>query len=468
MGLVGLVSAAVPATAAAARVPRLVVGELRLQPCPDLDATWCGSIERLLDATNPSLGTIDIHFEWLPATGRSTGTVVAVEGGPGYATTLSRDSYIDLFEPLLAHRDLLLVDNRGTGQSGAIDCPALQSGEGEYVANVGACGAQLGATAWAYGTADAADDVAAVIEQLRVDPVDLYGDSYGTYFGQVFTVRHPDLLRSVVLDAAYPVQADDYLYVTAGPTANHAMAVSCERSPECAALPTTADQRLRALLDIVRASPITGTGFDADGNEHDIVIDAPELIDMTRSAAYGYGVYRELDPAIRAFLDDGDAVPLLRISAEQGVVGVSDPAEFSDGLYAAVSCIDYPQPFDLTQPLPVRLEQLEANLADDQATTPDVFAPFTIDEYGGADWQELDSCLGWPEPPAGRQPASAIVPGTPYPDVPTLVLSGELDSLTTPDEGAQVAGRFPSVTHVIVANEFHVSALADRYGCAAA
>jgi pimeloyl-ACP methyl ester carboxylesterase len=467
--LIGLIAGPLEPSPLAARASaaRLEVGQLRLRPCPDLPGTWCGNVDRPVDAVIPSLGTIGIHFEWRPATGQSMGTIVAVEGGPGYASTLSRDYYIDLYQPLLQDHDLLIVDNRGTGQSGAIDCPGLQSGIGDYITNIGKCGQQLGDAAWAYGTADAADDLAAIVQQLEVAPVDLYGDSYGTYFGQVFSVRHPDLLRSVVLDAAYPVQANDYLYVTSAPAANHAMAVSCERSPRCNELPTTADQRLRALLDIVRVTPITGTGFDADGNPYDIVIDAPELIDVTRAAAYGYGVIREFDPAVRAFLDHGDALPLLRISAEQGVGGVSDPAEFSDGLYVAVSCVDYPQPFDLSASREVRRQQLEANLANDQATNPDVYAPFTLDEYRRADWQELDSCLRWPKPPTHRQAASAIVSGTPYPDVPTLVLSGELDSLTTPAEGAEVAARYPSVTWVEVANEFHVSAVADRYGCAA-
>lgn len=470
LGLVLATSIVVPAAVPAqAGPPRLEVGRLSLHPCHDVDGAWCGSVQRPVDALLPHLGTIDIHFEWHPATGpgASAGTIVAVEGGPGYPSTLSRDYYLELFEPMLADHDMLLVDNRGTGKSDAIDCPGLQSGTGDYVKNVGACGAQLGDAAWAYGTADAADDMAAIIERLQAAPVDLYGDSYGTYFGQVFSVRHPDLLRSVVLDAAYPVQADDYLYVTAAPAATHATTVSCDRSPACAALPTTPDQRLRALLDIVRVIPIAGIGFDADGGAHDIVIDAPELLDLTRAAAYGYGLTRELDPAVRAFLDRGDALPLLRLSAEQYAEGGYPAEEFSDGQYAAVSCIDYPQPFDLTQSREVRRQQLEANLADDQATMPDVFAPFTIDEYRRADWQELDACLRWPKPPPHRTPASAITPGTPYPAVPTLVLSGELDSLTTPTEGAQVAARYPSVTFVEVGNEFHVSALADRHGCAA-
>lgn len=138
--LVALVAAPIDAVPVAASSPRLMVGSLRLHPCPDLEATWCGDIDRPLDSSIPALGQIGIHFEWRPALHASTGTIVAVEGGPGYASTLSRDYYIDLFEPLLQDHDLLIVDNRGTGQPGAIDCPGLQSETGDYVKNVGKCG----------------------------------------------------------------------------------------------------------------------------------------------------------------------------------------------------------------------------------------------------------------------------------------------------------------------------------------
>jgi len=52
---------------------------------------------------------------------------VATEGGPGYPPPFSRQEYLDLFAPLLASHDFVLMDNRGTGQSGALDCPALQA-----------------------------------------------------------------------------------------------------------------------------------------------------------------------------------------------------------------------------------------------------------------------------------------------------------------------------------------------------
>ena len=69
------------------------------------------------------------------------------------------------------------------------------------------CAAKLGDRFDLYGSALSADDLSAVITALQLGPVDLYGDSYGTFFAQVFLGRHPDQLRSVVLDSAYPTSA---------------------------------------------------------------------------------------------------------------------------------------------------------------------------------------------------------------------------------------------------------------------
>ena len=68
-----------------------------------------------------------------------------------------------------------------------------------------------------YTTALSADDLAAVIAALRLGRVDLYGDSYGTFFTQVFAGRHPGLVRSVVLDGAYPTYGENAWYPTQGP-----------------------------------------------------------------------------------------------------------------------------------------------------------------------------------------------------------------------------------------------------------
>ena len=206
-----------PAVAAAAP-KELTVGRVKLRPCKDLPGAWCGRLRVPFDRADPRAGTIPIGFEWYPAaSGRAAGTVVAMEGGPGYPSTGSRDYYLELFVPLLRSRNLLLVDNRGTGTSALVNCKPLQrwraaDGNPEYLRRVAACGRQLNRTralpgggfvhgSDLYGTANAARDLAEVLAALRTGRVDLYGDSYGSYFAQTFAARYPARLRSVTLDA---------------------------------------------------------------------------------------------------------------------------------------------------------------------------------------------------------------------------------------------------------------------------
>ncbi len=217
----------------------LRVGSLTLETCRDVNA-YCGRLDRPFDPTGAIPGRISIHFEYYPHTapGKSEGTLVATEGGPGYPATLSRDDYLALFKPLRASRDFVLMDNRGTGQSAAIDCHVLQTGEKWTIETVAGCGEFLGTRAPLYSTAYAADDLAAILAALHTGRIDLYGDSYGTYFEQVFAVRHPEVLRSIVLDGAYPLDGPDYAwYPNYAPAMRAKFNLACQRSDACAKLP---------------------------------------------------------------------------------------------------------------------------------------------------------------------------------------------------------------------------------------
>ena len=122
-----------------------MVGNLVLHHCPDAPA-YCGSVERALDPTGAVGGTIEVHFEFYPHTDHSQQAlepIAAAEGGPGFATTGSRDQYLGLFAPLFDRRDLLLVDERGTGKSQAVNCPLLQSEPNPLFLGIKACSAQL-------------------------------------------------------------------------------------------------------------------------------------------------------------------------------------------------------------------------------------------------------------------------------------------------------------------------------------
>jgi pimeloyl-ACP methyl ester carboxylesterase len=438
-----------------------------LESCGRRTVVLCGTISRLLDPEDPSGATIDINFELYPARNHRQpplGTIVAVEGGPGYASTASRDYYLELFDPLLSQRQLLLVDNRGTGYSGAIDCPELQSYEGDYLANIKLCGEQLGDTSDLYGSALAADDMAAVLDALAISQIDLYGDSYGTFFAQTFAVRHPERVRTVVLDAAYPVEDQDPWYRDINRAVVDAFGKVCERDPGCAALGNDPIETLEKLASALEAEPLEGSAPDADGIMRDVFLDAPMLSYLTGVATYGVPVYRELDAAARAYLDLNDPLPLLRIAAEQNYYGDAGLVEeFSEGLYIATICNDYPQLWDINSPLADRPAQFEAARLDLIAREPEAFAPYTIDQWLASPWTEFESCMGWPAPSnwVPPYPANHV-----YPDTPILVLVGDLDSITSPEGAEKAASFFPNSTFVAVANVAHVTALVDYSRCA--
>ena len=140
-----------------------------LRPCPRYGPrALCGTVRRPWDPTGDVPGKVGIGFVSGAGGDDSRaplGTIVAHEGGPGYPATGTAGSYRALFRPLLERRNLLLVDQRGTGRSAPIDCPELQDLVGTYADAAEVCGARLGDHAHLYGTELAADDLAAVIDR---------------------------------------------------------------------------------------------------------------------------------------------------------------------------------------------------------------------------------------------------------------------------------------------------------------
>ena len=401
-------------------------------------------------------------------------------GGPGFPTTGSADSYLGTFGPLLAHRNLLLVNLRGTGNSSAFLCKALQNwraayGIAAYTVDTGKCGRQLNrmrrpgggfvAASDRYTTAFAARDVALVLRRLRTRKVDFYGDSYGTFFGQTFTARYASLLRSVTLDSAYPVSQANPFYPHMIVTARHAFNLSCDRSAAChRAAPGRAWATIGNLARFLRAHKVAGWTRAPGGRRVFERVTVADLSEMVNDAGSDSGVYRELDPAARALLRDHDKAPLLRLTQQDVFTGTSGPVrDFNDGLYQAVTCLDYPQPFSYANSPAQRAASYARALA---ALPPDAFAPFTVNEWVTEPEEEFDACLDWPAP-QGRVPPITIPPPYAPRNLPVLVLSGDLDSLTTPFEGQQVARDMgPSARWVLFRNDTHVNAMDDVFGCA--
>ncbi len=381
-----------------ARAP-IRVGALTLPPCATSKLAWCASIPIPLDYTDPTAPDLSLYFEWLPTTATATpdGTILAIQGGPGDPTTADRDDYRGAFGDLLRTRNLLMVDLRGTGRSSVITCDAAQrwsAGTGteqSYIDAVGACGTQLDHT-WRradgsyvaasdlFTTANAARDIDRLLTLLHTGKVDFYGDSYGTYFGQTLAARYASDLRSVTLDAAYPVLGANPFYPDAIAAAQAAFNTACQRSVAChTAAPGASWSRIGRLATRLRAGAITGATTTPNGDAITESVGIGQLIQLINIAGYDNGVYHDLDPAIRALLSDGDTQPLLRLAAQEIDNSDSgDPADFSAGLYAATTCSDYPQPFPASASVVERAADYRAAVAQ---LPPSTFAPFTVHEW---------------------------------------------------------------------------------------
>jgi pimeloyl-ACP methyl ester carboxylesterase len=453
------------------------VGSLLLERCSVVPA-YCGRLHRPLDPTGAVPGEISIYFEFYPHSGaaKSNGTLVATEGGPGYPATGSREDYIALWRPLRKGWDLLLMDNRGTGKSGAIDCPALQNAMQWTVDLIAACGRMLGNRSALYSTAYAADDLAAILSQLEAGPIDLYGNSYGTYFEQVFAVRHPHALRSVVLDGAYPLSGADYAwYPTYAPAMRAKFDIVCGRSATCAKLPGSSIEHVLPVIEQLRLNAFRARAADSDGKERTFTANASALAIVMFAGAPALATVKEVDAAARAF-QGGDRAPLLRLMAETRSAVDSrdphaDPMKWSAGLAAAVMCQDPPQIFDMRLPPALRAADRDRALDERRRSFPDTYAPFTIDEYRAMplDYSFLDQCVAWPVSPAGHPASQVGAAGAAYPDVPALIISGELDNMTTVQNGTAVARAFKHGRQVVLANSLHINALPRaRSTCAAA
>jgi pimeloyl-ACP methyl ester carboxylesterase len=440
-----------------AAAPSGAAAAVKRHKCADAPAgTRCGSIRVPLDRTGAVPGRITIEFERYPSRGRREGTMLAIEGGPGYGTTDSRTSYLPLLGSLRDRRDLLLVDLRGTGLSGALDCKTFRRNVKRYVARAGQCAREIGPRRDFYGTGDAVDDIAAVLDALRIPQVDLYGDSYGTYAGQAFAARHPTRLRSLVLDGAYPVPGTDPSLGDLAEATQRALRAVCEG--RCGEDPVAVASRFAAR---VRARPFTARGLNTEGERVRVRVDETSFAALVQSGYGNVPMYRDLIGAIRSF-EAGDRAPLLRLFAENKLdTTASAVRSFSEAAYLAVTCHDYPQMWDPFANAAERRRQLAANVASQPLER---FAPISPAVWTNLDYEGARACLNWPAPAGGAPP---VMPGATYPPVPTLVINGELDNITSTEQAREVAARFPRATFVETANTVHISAISDRDNCAA-
>ncbi|MDX6410123.1 MAG: hypothetical protein QOE13_3194 [Gaiellaceae bacterium] len=421
-------------------------------------AARSGTVTVPLDRADPAAGTTRVAYRLIPRRDRSSpaqATILFNPGGPGQAPIGLAAVVRRGLGPLLEHRDLLLVDPRGAGRSDALHCrgerdPGLAfAAHDAFIRAIGDCGRRLGPRARMYGSAAIADDFESVRAELGINTLDLWGESYGTYLMTVFASRHPEHVRSIVLSGAYPIDFDPWGRDRLA-AARHAIRLICARTHACRGTAVLDD--LAHVAARLRHRPVRFT-VGLGKRRYPVVLDEGALAALV----YAGGDPRLLGrvPRAAAAARTGNMGPLRRLLTEQRralAALIADPASaavFSIAQGFATECHDYPRAFSYADPLPARRAVYDRALG---ALDPRPFRPFSPRGWSRAGFEGTDTCLGWPPDPTAAAPLAADAP---LPDVPVLVLSGDLDTNTPPLAGRQAARQFPHATWAQVANAGH-------------
>jgi pimeloyl-ACP methyl ester carboxylesterase len=438
-------------------------------PCPPdaialTPAVFCGYLPQPLERKHPNEEKINIYFEVYPHTnpGPAVSAIVPNFGGPGSATTSSRGGVFGLFAPDLDVHDLLLLDDRGRGLSGALgvsQCYDLQHGnEPTWDQGVAQCAAQMGDDTSSYGTGDIALDVEALRAALGYDKLDYYGASYGGMDAIAYATRFGAHVRSLVLSSPFgPQGLPPFRFVQFEAHAtSREVRLSCLRSPACSPDHPESVEEWEDLIQTIRRHPLDGMAYDAFGNLIPVHFDESVLLTLAEFPAGSYLSSGEFLAAGTA-LKHGDPAPLLRLGAEGYYPLVGDSGDptwgFSAVALVATDNADGQFPFDWSVPPPVRLVQFDEAVSE---LPTDYFHPFSVAastslenvqaaERAAVYW-ELPST---PEPPIPPQPK--------YPRVPVFVTAGDIEPVIPVEFASKVAALFPESTFVSIAGGVHHS-----------
>jgi pimeloyl-ACP methyl ester carboxylesterase len=363
------------------------------------------------------------------ASAANSDIVVFLAGGPGQAAVDTWPQIAGAFEPLLKHHHVLLLDQRGTGESNALSCKrsegVSEAGEDFNPERVRQhtrdCLAivEKKADPRYYTTTVAADDLEAVRAALGGPQFDLVGVSYGTRMAQQYLMRHPDGVRSVVLDSVAPNElalGEDFAGNLEG--ALKANFSTCVQTPACQKAFGDPYANLFTLRDQLRAKPQDYTYRDPVTFKTDTMhLNQYDLAGLVRMFAYTPETAALLPLSISQGLH-GDYTPLVG----QDKILTGDLSDLADnGMQMSVLCSE---DADLLSPRPEDANALLGNLLI----------------------QSMQAmCEVWPH---GTRPADFHTPLKT--DKPVLVLEGELDPVTPPRYGEQVVKNL-SNAHLIVA-----------------
>lgn len=408
----------------------------------------CGAVRRPLDPARPSGPRLDIQFMVVPAVARRRlpDPVFLLAGGPGQSAIALAPAVLPLFARLNNRRDIVFVDQRGTGRSAPLECdddrhaPLSKPADTDaQLAQLQRCLARLATTAPLTSADDlkffttpiAMQDLDAVRARLGAERINLVGASYGTRAALEYARQFPDRLRRSVLDGVAP--PDMGLPASGGTdtqAAFDAMLTDCERSPACRRAHPTLRADWAGLLaslpkEVSATHPLTG-------QRESFTLDRDRLLGAVHGPLYAPSLAAGLPQAIGEAAQ-GRYEALLGLS-----VALSNRrgGTLAMGMHFSVLCAeDGPR-------LPSEVPAAPSN-----AGPASTAAPFI--DHAARLYQR--ACAFWPR---GAVPAAFY--HLPTASTAALLLSGGLDPATPPRHAERVARALgPKARQVIVPNAGH-------------
>ncbi|MDX1705287.1 alpha/beta hydrolase [Pseudidiomarina sp.] len=397
----------------------------------------CGSLEVPENYDQPEGRTIAIHYAVLPAISESKAVdpLLILAGGPGQAATELAPMIERMFKDVRRQRDILLIDQRGTGKSNPLGCELSHVEElvkadddidlAEMAGDCAADYAEVDLTQ--YHTVNAIRDFEAVREALGYPQVNLYGGSYGSRAGLVYMREAPASVRSAVLDAVAPPQ------VVVGPFGQHGadsfelLLANCAAQQACAATFPQLEQTYIETVARLEQEPVPLTVPDPLSNQPiQILITAGRFTSVMRVGLY-HPSTRKMLPYVIQQTAQGDYTPLI------GLLGSTlAQSQLYMGLTLSVLCSE-----DLPRATPELLETDAAN-----------------NFIGGRTGEAfVEMCSVWPR---AERPASWFDPVVS--DIPALLLSGAADPVTPPAWGELAAATLSNSRHLIANHGAHTIA----------
>lgn len=422
-----------------------------LTPCQTPETppgALCGTYEVFENRAARTGRKIPLRVVVLPATGpgRLSDPFVFFSGGPGEASIPMGLFLAEELASLRQKRDVLLVDFRGTGQSGELTCPELRSDPGVQgflddfmpAAKVRACRDRLKKEvdlSW-YTTDAAVDDIEEVRTALGYGPLNLMGVSYGTQAVLAYLRRHPGSLRTAMMDGVVVPDGQHLLAIARNAQdALDGLIAECAGDPPCQGAFPRLRQDVEAVLRRATADPVRAELTDPETGQ-------PVEIRLTRNAVaqtLRYMLYEPVD-AVQIPLQvhraaEGDWRPLAWSARLFG--GMMSTA--AEGFYLSVTCAE-----DVAF---VKDGEIAAAVAGT------ILGDFRIRRQQAA-------CERWPTRGLGPEIHTPVVS-----DVPVLLISGERDPVTPASNGDRVARTLERARHLVVADAGHGKGGMQGRGC---